>query len=520
MNKEQIIENIKDQHIVGIIDILSRTKYDFYKKKLTYMFKPLNNEYPSFLVPFNKKNYKQNLFMVITFNDWKMTKLPIGTCHKVLGEVDKLEAEYDALLYKYNCDKKLIKLKQKIKNKHTIYNFMKKDEIKQYKKIKNTEIISIDPDGCLDIDDCLSYNKETQLLGIHIADPTFWLKKFDINITENYFSIYAPHKILNMIPRELSNHICSLKENEDRLSLTLWVQFKDGEINNFKYEKCIIKSSKSYSYDEAEKLVGTNELLTNLYELSVTIGEKYNYDILDWNTHKLIEVFMVMANNLTGKYMKNNNKNALFRTHESSNILLDENIPNKEVRHFLEIFQSNSAVYKTIKETNNYFHYGLKLDEYVTFTSPIRRYADMIVHKIIKNELTENLTEICEKINKQEKNTKKLYREFNKLKMISEMNDEYIDAFIINFDENNKINIYIPQYKVYDSIPIEARTNLSNAINDIITCSYDNNNMIILNNENNKSLVFSKYEKIKLSVFYINQKIQYEIINKNLNSLF
>lgn len=509
MNKEQILEFIKNKSIVGILNITNRTKYEIYNKKFTYMFQPLNKEYPPFLIPFKKGKYTKDLFIIIQYKEWK-NKLPIGICEKLIGNIDDNNSELEALIYQYECYNKKIIIKQKIKNKHTIYNFMKKNEIKQYKKI-NTEIISIDPQGCLDIDDCLSYNKEKQLIGIHIADPSFWIDKLNLNIEDNYFSIYAPHRTLNMIPSILSNHLCSLREDKDRLSLTLWIQLKDNKIQSYQYEKCIIKNKKAYSYEEAEDLIGNNKLLTDLYELSKIIGTQYNYDINKWNTHKLIEVFMVMANNLTGKYMKENNKIALFRTHDSSNIILDKNIPNTEIRDFLKIFQSNAAIYKTSNKSNQYFHYGLKLNEYVTFTSPIRRYTDLITHKIIKEELNEDINELCIKINNKEKMSKKLYREFNKLNMVNNMNKHIFEAYIINF-ENNDINIYIPEYKVYDNIRLDFE---NSKVSHLIELN-NNINTFQIKSDTTK-LTFSKYEKIKIEVFYINRRINYKIINKNIN---
>jgi len=485
-----ISTNIKEINITGVLKLKERTIYGITKKGLQLcLFEPLDWKYPNFLVATKLKG-KVNAehYAVIEYSRWEKT-LPRGSIKKMIGPVGNIKCEYEMLLHKYNLNGKPPKLFKHIK-KDNIWDLISQNELVNYNDIRKTHIISIDPEGSKDIDDALSIrtcDEGRYCVGIHIADVTFWLDKYNINPT-NTSSIYAPHKKINMLPDIIADNLASLKPKKDRLTLTLWISLDDDcNIINYKYENCIIRSSRAYTYEEFERECVVSEASLMLMDVSKKIGKNYGYNTELWDVHKMVEVYMVMANNLTGMHIKN--KNGIFRTHNSTQIT-DVKIDDKRVEDFVRIFQSNSAQYVIEKENNTteaYYHYGLKLDYYTHFTSPIRRYIDIIIHKIIKsNENTgtfpsgDNNIMWCERSNEMNKRIKKFDRDIREVELLSNLNDgvHKETAYIIGFAKNNKIIIYFPNWNYCNKIlPISVKLQhmIEYEVIDDISMSVKNN---------------------------------------------
>lgn len=345
-----------------------------------FEFQPINWHYPRFLVPTNiKKNMIKNkekvvdYFVVISFNDWT-TKLPYGTIEKNLGPVDNIINQYNVLFYYYPT---MPIEKPKSTSKEDI-GYSEPTEI-----TLDQDIYSIDPEGCIDIDDAISYDFEKKRIGVHIADVAEILKSYD---HKRFSTVYAPHKIVHMVPDEVATEMASLREGQIKNVITCWI----NEDNSFNFECNRIKIKKNMTYDEADKVKTENESIKILYEKSIELGKTINIEVID--THKMVEVYMILYNKLITQYL--------------------EKEPNM-------IFRNQKLFKKAVYEFQRTGHESLGLEHYTHATSPIRRYVDWIIQKIFKKQNVENIN--LERVNQYEKEVKKLSRMWDYLKASREM---------------------------------------------------------------------------------------------------
>lgn len=318
-------------------------------------------------------------------------------------------------------------------------------------------IFTIDGEDAKDLDDAISIEKVENgyILGVHIADVGEYVK-YDTLIDEEAFkrgtSVYFPTSVLPMLPKELSNGICSLNENVERLTLTCEMLVgEDGEVKSHKIYESVIKSKARLNYtnvmkvlngeDADEKTMSVKDELFVMYELSKIVQEKNrNNGCLDFeipevqfvfdengmavdfekrernDAHRLIENFMVLANQVVAKEYCDNDIPFVYRIHEAPRkektlavveylkglgirtpqipnpvtpeyyqglIKLVENKPFTETVNKVLLRSMQKAKY-----TNDCLgHFGLALKYYCHFTSPIRRYPDLTIHRIIKEVL-------------------------------------------------------------------------------------------------------------------------------------
>lgn len=299
-------------------------------------------------------------------------------------------------------------------------------------KLDIDNIISIDPTGSLDIDDAIHYrliNNQIEI-GIHIADPTSYIKfdsDLDKELQNRCSSIYFTNETIHMLPEELATNIISLKSDIEKRSFSLIITFNTknyndiGELFNsglfeYKFKKSTTKVKKNLSYDQAQKIIDSKESnfndynkynLNDLYQIAKQINKKYMIEFND--VHDMIALYMILANNLCGLELKNTL--SIVRINKKSNINI--NIEDKELLKLYNTCLQSKAIY-TINNTldnSNVKHEGLNIEHYAHFTSPIRRYQDMIIHRILYNHIQNNnifdikkekLINIIDKINSQE----------------------------------------------------------------------------------------------------------------------
>lgn len=308
------------------------------------------------------------------------------------------------------------------------------------------EIFTIDPDTAKDFDDALSLTVDEKgyHLGVHIADVSHYVQ-VDSNLDKEAVlrcnSTYFPGFVIPMIPHELSDNLCSLKEKVNRLTVSVMVEIDHtGTVKDYRIVKSVIKSQKRFTYKEALEVIEGRKkskhkkTLLNMVELtrllkkkrfergsvefslpevSLRIDEKgvpthtetIYYDI----THQLVEEFMLKANEIVALHLFQKGKNLTYRIHDTPS---EENmrdfaqlatafgfkIPTKptpqdiqrlfEDADGLEIGPYLATHYiRRMKmaqySPQNIGHYGLSLTHYCHFTSPIRRYVDLVAHRLI-----------------------------------------------------------------------------------------------------------------------------------------
>ena len=496
------------------------------RKNPYYICRPVDRTLPNFLVAVNDKkiiNSNKHHYIIFEYNNWKQ-KLPYGALVKVIGEVGKQDVEYEKILNHYNIFQKKLTLhkKYKVKQNSTIYDLTTKEELKEYENITDKYTIAIDPKGCLDIDDALSYEykNEEHIIGIHIADVSFWVGKLDLYkfIENRFFTVYCPHKKFNVFPNVLSDNLFSLKYNKDRLAMTLYIYLDENyDFKRYEVKKSIVKLTKTMTYNKANNLIKSKDKkLTTMFDISKSI-KKYlgGGDIEDnYDSHNMIENYMLIANKLIAEFLIKNDKKPIMRIHNEPKFqmdLKDCDIQNKDTLNFLNYYQMECAVYKRYNPENdyNYYHYGLNLKYYSHFTSPIRRIVDIMIHLQVKEVLSNKDSKILkklevdiEKVNTQQKKDKKMYRELEKINIINNKlrNNEY-ESYIIDI-KSNKISIFIPELK-----HLYRKQLFNKKLLSMLKQEVTDDKIIIRNINNNSTIEFHKYQKLNVK------------LNKNINEL-
>ncbi len=272
-------------------------------------------------------------------------------------------------------------------------------------------LITIDGQSTLDFDDAISLeNTEAgYTLGIHIIDVDAYIKSndpIDMAARERASSIYMPDDKLPMIPSNLSEDLCSLKENEIRPGISTIIKMnRFFEIQEYDIVPSIIKVDKQMSYTEANLLNGKNDPITTLYKIATLLREKRlkagaiqitlpevnvwveeNNDIgylkvdRENPSRMLVSEMMIFANSLMAEFLANHNTPAVFRSQAQPKQRLFKGIETSLTLNFMQRKHLSRAIIGTEPE----IHSGLGVKAYVTATSPIRRYHDLLTQRQIK----------------------------------------------------------------------------------------------------------------------------------------
>jgi hypothetical protein len=380
-----IIEtNSNDILLSGIIDLIDKTIYGFSKSGKSYkLFRPLNKVFPDFLVPYQldtKRN--ENMFILIKFSKWdNKNKYPIGEIVNIFGFIN-INMKSDEILNIYETcltywdgfkDKQIKKIKfnynsDKINKLNELFN-----SISPYHNIPNRFfklMCNIDPLGCTDIDDVISYCEfnNKNYIGIHITDVIYVLNLFKNEfpdlINKNRFStVYSYSNQYNILPDKIIDDYLTLKPSVKRYVWSIYINITELNTDTLDYAIIpeIIMNKNSYTYND--KIPN----MSNIAEFCYLHGKKNYPNIFSMyenhlnNNHYIITLLMTITNHLLGNYLISNDK-MIYRTTYDLNT-------------------SVNATYTFNNETNK--HHTLNIKNYTHFTSPIRRFIDQYV----QNEL-------------------------------------------------------------------------------------------------------------------------------------
>lgn len=315
------------------------------------------------------------------------------------------------------------------------------DEINNRKDLRNLFTITMDSINAKDFDDAysLTYNNGIWNLWVHIADVSYFVKKdseIDKEALKRGNSYYLGPWVVHMLPSILSENLCSLKEGEDRLTVTCEIKLdKDGKLIDYDIYRSVIRVDKRIPYEIGNEILKdesneyfkflklSQDLQTILYNNRIKDGS-LNFDFPDYiflfnNSYitptdiiryergiceRIIEEFMLCANRIIATE-GSKLKSFIFRIHDKpennnnakSNFHLPDKLSHKEINEFLKNYKNTdkqfaieTMILKSLKRANydnkNIGHFGLNFEKYTHFTSPIRRYADLIAHRIILGE--------------------------------------------------------------------------------------------------------------------------------------
>jgi len=331
------------------------------------------------------------------------------------------------------------------------------EEVKKRKDFRGVLTFTIDPEDAKDFDDALSFRKLSNghyEIGVHIADVTHYVKPgtaLEADAFDRATSVYLVDRTVPMLPERLSNGLCSLRPNEDKLTFAAVFEMDSkGKIHSEWYGRTVIHSNHRFSYEQAQEVIETGtgmfaaelKILNDLHHL--LRKERFKKGAVNFETsevkfkldekgkplavvpkvrkdaHKLIEEFMLLANRGVATFIykmkKGEEKNTfVYRTHDlpdpekvqdfatfarqfghklevedksisrSLNRLMDEieGKPEQNVLQSLAVRAMAKAKYTTEAKG----HFGLAFEHYTHFTSPIRRYPDMMAHRLLQHYL-------------------------------------------------------------------------------------------------------------------------------------
>jgi ribonuclease R len=396
--------------------------------------------------------------VVVEIVEWpEKANNPVGKVINVLGKPGDNDTEMHAILAQYDLPYSYPENVTKMAD--LIPDTIDEKELAKREDFRDVFTFTIDPKDAKDFDDAFSFRELSPNLwevGVHIADVTHYVKSGDLIDKEaenRATSIYLVDRTIPMLPERLSNFICSLRPNEEKLCFSVIFNMNDkAEVKNFRIARTVIKSDSRLAYEDAQTIIETGKgdfskeilILNNLakqlretrfsngainfdrYEVKFNLDEKGKplgvYFVEGKDSNHLIEEFMLLANRtvaeVIGKVPKGKNpKSFVYRIHDvpdpekldnfnqfilrfghkmktsggktdvakSLNSILDkvQGRPEENLIETIAIRTMSKAIYST----NNVGHYGLAFDYYTHFTSPIRRYPDMLVHRLLERYL-------------------------------------------------------------------------------------------------------------------------------------
>jgi exoribonuclease-2 len=280
------------------------------------------------------------------------------------------------------------------------------------KDLTHIPLVTIDGQSTLDFDDAISLEKTDSgyTLGIHIIDVDAYIKTgdpIDLAARERGSSIYMPDDKLPMIPPNLSEDLCSLKENEIRPGISTLIKMnRFFEVRDYEIVPSIIKVHTQMSYAEANLLNGKDDPITSLYKIATLLREKrlkagaiqitlpevnvwleenneIGYAKVDREnpSRMLVSEMMIFANSLMAEFLAGHGVNAVFRSQAPPKQRLFSGIETSLILNFMQRKHLSRAIIGTEPQA----HSGLGVNAYVTATSPIRRYHDLLTQRQIKS---------------------------------------------------------------------------------------------------------------------------------------
>ncbi|MDA1334650.1 MAG: ribonuclease R [bacterium] len=417
--------------------------------------------YCDFFVPKESLNgAKEGEKVQVSLQKWTDPVLePIASVERVLGAPGKHAVEMDAILIERELEEAFPD--NVLKEAEKLSKNISEDEVARRRDMRGITTFTIDPETAKDFDDALSLKtlpNGNYEIGIHIADVSHFVRPgtvLDDEARKRSTSIYLVDRVIPMLPEKISNDLCSLNPNEDRLSYSAIFEIdKDAQVQAEWFGRTIIHSDKRFSYKEAQDTIDaktgilSDELLVldaiskklkdeNAKAGSINFEEQEFVCKIDENgtpvsfvkrepldTHKLIEQFMLLANRRVAHFVEDKTKDNkdlpfIYRIHKRPEPEKLENLrelfrnfhinlPNEA--HMLTNQEINSILEKThgtpieslvgkafLKSmqraeynVENIGHFGLSFKSYTHFTSPIRRYADLMIHRLLSGYLSKD----------------------------------------------------------------------------------------------------------------------------------
>lgn len=585
-NEGKIKKNKRNRYSINEVITLVGT----FKNSKSFGFVIPDNKKESKDIFISKKNFngaKDNTKVVVQITKKAQSnKKPEGKIIEVIGKVDEAGVDLLSIVKEYNLPNEFPK--QVIDEAKQVSNEIDLKEIEKRKDFRKDIVFTIDGEDAKDLDDAVSIEKtsqETFLLNVHIADVSYYVKEdsfLDKEAILRGTSVYMLNRVIPMLPKELSNGICSLNEGQDRLTLSVLMEIdKNGDVISSDITKGIIKVTKRMSYTGVQALLDYIEnpkqqnklikeyipyekqlkLMAELAQILEDKRKKQGYLDLDIPESKItlnksghtinvekyevkfantiIEQFMLTANEVVAEKFYWLEAPFIYRVHESpdqekitelNRFLYNfgykikgktENIHPKVFSDILEDIKGkeedmviSNLILRTLKvaryEAQNKGHFGIASKYYCHFTSPIRRYPDLYIHRIISNYINnsynvseeykekenEQAVKYAESSSEREKIAQKAERDSIDLKKAEYMQDKIGEKYegIISGVTNFGVFVQLEN-------TVEGLIRFENLGNEYF--DYDDMHKILIGEQTKK--VYKMGDKVKIQVIEANK---------------
>ncbi|CUN80226.1 MAG: ribonuclease R [Sarcina ventriculi] len=455
--------------IINIVERVNKNIVGIYEDNKSFGFvlpedKRIQNDI--FISKKDRNGAKKGQIVMVEITRWPdgKRKNPEGKVVEILGRPGDKGIDIDIIIRKYNLPEDFPP--SVLNSALDIEDFITEDEIKGRLDLRNIKMVTIDGEDAKDLDDAVSIERLENgnfKLGVHIADVTHYVKERSVIDKEAFkraTSVYLIDRVIPMLPKKLSNGICSLNPKVDRLTLSCIMEVnRQGKVVNHTIAQSVIKTNERMTYTDVTKILRDNDVeLIERYkdlvddfkameelckilrkkrldrgaidfdfeECKIILDEKgKTIDIKPYEraiANRMIEEFMLLANETVAEHMEKLKVPFVYRIHENpdaeklekfkafiynlgyNDITWGEEVNPKALQRVLDKFKGENE--ETIISTlllrsmmqARYSpecagHFGLAADYYCHFTSPIRRYPDLQIHRIIKEYLNKELTE-------------------------------------------------------------------------------------------------------------------------------
>lgn len=587
-------KNENELEEVAITNILKRSKQSLVvtanlNEKFEFEFIPDDLKFYLKIVLDGEHNFKDGDKLLLKIVDYK-NDIAIAKLDKIIGNTNDVGTDVMSILYEngvpMHFSDETINLSNELKFKITDF------DNKYRRDIRDRMIISIDPETSKDLDDAIYVKKldnGNYFLGVSIADVSSYVQ-INTSIDEDAIlrgtSVYYLNKVIPMLPFNISDHLCSLNQDEEKMCLTCDMEFdKQGNILSYNVFPAIMQNKCRMSYDEVndfynknikrngvseeiyDQLLISKELHEILRTKNITNGYidfeiKEPKIILDKDgvpidiqikksgiAQKMIEDFMISANQCVTMFANDLEIPFVYRIHDKPEfkkyenfiieskklnfkILFDyHNLTPRKVYETLEANKDNENInilrklmlrlmQKAKYSTQNIGHFGLALQDYTHFTSPIRRYSDLLIHRILwyfvfakdyysdeeRQVLRNKINDLIDQCNLTEIRQVNSERDINSFKFA-----EYMSYRI--GEEYEGVISAVVSFGIFVELDntIEGLISIKNLDDDFYT--YIPENLTLVGRKNNR--IFTIGQKVKIRVISANKmtrKIDFKLI--------